>query len=222
VRAQTTIITREPVEQRTVITREPAAVEQRTVVTTRPLELSPVQRQTIYRTITPISDFIQLEPRPGAPATEKTEVWVAFDDDNVYVSVRASESQPERMVANEMRRDSNRVWQNENFAVGFDTFFDRRNSVNFQFTPIGGRMDGQNTNEGQYNGDWNPVWDFSVRKVEGGWTGEAAVPFKSLRYRQGREQVWGIQFRRINRWKAGGEGVRAKKTNAGIGGHLSA
>ena len=168
---------------------------------TAPLRIDGQLDEALYRTITPISDFVQLEPRPGAAATEKTEVWVAFDDDNVYVGVRASESHPERMVANEMRRDAAGVSQNENFAVAFDTFFDRRNSVNFQFNPVGGRMDGQNTNEGRYNGDWNPVWEFAVRKVDGGWTGEAAVPFKSLRYRPDRAQVWGIQFRRVNRWK---------------------
>ena len=173
----------------------------RAVRLTAPLRIDGQLDEAIYRTLTPTSDFIQLEPQPGAPATEKTEVWVAFDDDNVYVGVRASESQPERMVVNEMRRDSSNVLQNENFAFALDTFYDRRNSVAFQFNPIGGRMDGQSTNEGNYNGDFNPVWDFAVRRVPGGWTGEAAVPFKSLRYRPGREQVWGIQFRRINRWK---------------------
>jgi hypothetical protein len=166
-----------------------------------PLRIDGQLDEELYRTVVPASDFIQLEPAPGAPATEKTEVWVAFDADNVYVSVRAWESQPERMVVNDMRRDGASVWQNENFAFALDTFYDRRNSVNFQFNPIGGRMDGQNTNEGQYNGDWNPVWDFAVRRVEGGWTGEAAVPFKSLRYRAGQSQLWGIQLRRINRWK---------------------
>ena len=55
----------------------------------------------------------------------------------------------------------------------------------FQFNPIGGRMDAQVTNESQYNGDWNPVWNVAVGRFDGGWTAEAAVPFKSLRYRPG-------------------------------------
>ena len=86
-----------------------------------PLRLDGGLDEDIYRTVTPISDFIQAEPAPGAPATEKTEVWMSFDDDNVYVSVRAFESQPERMVVNEMRRDSNNIVQNENFLFAFDT-----------------------------------------------------------------------------------------------------
>jgi hypothetical protein len=166
-----------------------------------PLRVDGQLDEAIYRSITPITDFIQVEPGQGTPATEKTEVWIAFDSDNVYVAVRASESQPERMIVNEMRRDSNQIWQNEHFGVAFDTFYDRRNSMNFYLNPIGGRADGQVTNEGQYNGDWNPVWAFKVRRSANGWTGEMAIPFKSMRYRAGRSQIWGVQMRRTNRWK---------------------
>jgi hypothetical protein len=173
----------------------------RAVRLANPLRVDGSLDEDVYRTITPISDFVQTEPRPGAPATERTDVWISFDDDNIYVAVRASESQPERMIVNEMRRDSSTIFQNENFQFSFDTFFDRRNSVAFQFNPIGGRMDGQVSNEGSYNGDWNPLWRLQVRRNDTGWTAEAAVPFKSLRYKQGAAQIWGFQARRINRWK---------------------
>ncbi len=150
---------------------------------------------------TPITSFVQNEPNWGAEATERTEVWISFDRDNVYVSVRAWESEPERMIANEMRRDSNNILENENFAFSFDPYYDRRNGVILQFNPLGGRMDGQVTNESQYNGDWNPVWRVVVARFDGGWTGEAIVPFRSLRYRSGPAQLWGFNARRINRWK---------------------
>ena len=166
-----------------------------------PLRLDGSLDESIYATLPPITDFIQTEPRSGEPSTERTEVWVTFDGQNIYVSVRASESQPDRMVVNEMRRDSTNIFQNENFQFSFDTFLDRRNSVAFQFNPIGGRMDGQVSNETDYNGDWNPLWRLEVRRTENGWTAEAAVPFKSLRYRPGTAQIWGFQARRINRWK---------------------
>ena len=167
-----------------------------------PLRVDGLLDEAIYSTVRPATDFVQAEPRPGLAASEKTEVWISFDTENVYLSVRAGETQPDRMVLNEMRRDSTITWQNENFGWGLDTFYDRRNGYMFQFTPIGGWADGQVTNEGQYNGDWNPIWSFQVRRLEdGSWTGEAMIPFKSLRYRPGRQQVWGIQLRRINRWK---------------------
>ena len=166
-----------------------------------PLQVDGRLDEAFYATVGPVAGFVQNEPFPGEPATERTEVWVSFDDDNLYVSVRAWESEPERMVVNEMRRDSANLLQNENFAFMLDTFNDGRNSVVFQFNPSGGRMDGQVTNESQVNNDWNPVWELSTALFDGGWTAEAAVPFRSLRYRPGSEQTWGFNARRINRWK---------------------
>ncbi|MBI4264386.1 MAG: carbohydrate binding family 9 domain-containing protein [Acidobacteria bacterium] len=166
-----------------------------------PLRVDGLLDEALYTSVRPASDFVQAEPRSGEPGTEKTEIWISFDDRNVYVSVRAEESQPERMVLNEMRRDSNQIFQNEGIGIAFDTFYDRRNSVNFSISPIGGRADGQVTNEGNYSGDWNPIWSFAVRRSATGWTGEMAIPFKSLRYQPGRAQIWGVQVRRNNRWK---------------------
>ena len=158
--------------------------------------------ESLYGSVTPVSDFIQVEPNDGAPATQKTELWVAFDQTNVYVSFRLWESQPDRMIVNEMRRDSTQnILQNEAVAFILDTYYDRRNGVLFHINAIGGRLDGQVTDERQYNSDWNPIWDYATGRFDGGWTLEAAVPFKSLRYRPGREQVWGLNARRINRWK---------------------
>ena len=69
--------------------------------------------EAIYSIVQPASGFIQMEPQAGQPATEKTDVWVLFDNDNLYVSFRAWESQPSRMIANEMRRDSNNIRQGD-------------------------------------------------------------------------------------------------------------
>jgi hypothetical protein len=72
---------------------------------------------------------------------------------------------------------------------------------NLGVAPNGGRYEGQITNERQYNGDWNPIWNVAVARFDNGWTVETAIPFKSLRYRPGRDQIWGFQARRINAWK---------------------
>ena len=173
----------------------------RAVRVTEPMRVDGRLDEAIYTSVEPMSDFVQNDPAFGQPATERTDVWISFDTDNVYVTVRAFESQPERMIVNEMRRDSNAIAQNESFAFMLDTFYDRRNGVVFNINPIGGRMDGQITNEGNYNGDWNPVWDLAVGRFEGGWVAEAAVPFKSLRFTTGSSPLWGFNARRINRWK---------------------
>jgi hypothetical protein len=167
-----------------------------------PLRLDGVLDEALYSSEAPITGFLQTEPDEGQPATERTDVWVSFDRDHVYVSFRSFESDVSRLVANEMRRDSNAIWQgNDLIGFMFDTFHDRRNAVLFTANAIGGRQDGQVTNERQWNGDWNPVWEVETGWFEGGWTVEAAIPFKSLRYRPGAEQIWGFNAMRVNRWK---------------------
>ena len=156
--------------------------------------------ERVYQDVAPASGFIQVEPLEGAPATEETEVWVLFDRDNLYVSGRCWDSAPEsEWVANEMRRDG--MGQGEYLGILLDTFYDRRNAVEFVVNPLGGRMDGQITNERGWNGDWNPVWDVRVGRFEGGWTFEAEIPFKSLRYRPGSTQIWGFNVERRVAWK---------------------
>ena len=62
-------------------------------------------------------------------------------------------------------------------------------------------MDGQITDERSYNLDWNPIWEVRTGRFENGWTFEAAIPFKSLRYRPGPAQVWDLNIQRSVRWK---------------------
>jgi hypothetical protein len=100
-----------------------------------------------------------------------------------------------------MRRDTNQLRQNDTFGVVFDTYYDRRNGVMFYTNPLGALAEFQITNEGNPNSDWNPVWDVRTGRFDGGWTVEMEIPFKSLRYRPGREQVWGLQLRRAIRRK---------------------
>ncbi len=159
-------------------------------------------RETIYEQIPPVSGFVQQLPLEGAPATERTEVWVFFDDENIYVTARCWDSAPEdQWIADEMQRDGFQLINNDWFSVGFDTFYDRRNGLAFLVNPIGGFFDYEISDEGSPNNDWNPVWDLRTGRFEGGWTVEMQMPFKSLRFQQGRSQLWGIQFGRRMRRK---------------------
>jgi hypothetical protein len=169
---------------------------------TEPLKLDGVLNETIYQTVPSIGGFMQQTPNEGAPATERTEAWVFYDGQNTYVSARLWASVPEsQWIANEMQRDSFQVIFNDNFIFVFDTFYDRRNGVAFMVNPIGGIFDYQITDEGNPNNDWNPVWDVRTGRFEGGWTVEAQVPFKSLRFPSDASQVWGLQLGRRIRWK---------------------
>ena len=166
------------------------------------IRLDGVLDEGVYETVSPITGFIQQVPDIGAPATERTEAWIMFDDTNVYVSARVWDSAPEsQWVANEMRRDTSQLRQNDTFTAFFDTFYDRRNGFNFYTNPLGARADQQFTNEGNPNSDWNPVWDVRTGRFAGGWTVEMEIPFKTLRYRSEPPHIWGIQLRRAIRRK---------------------
>ncbi len=168
----------------------------------RPLTLDGQLDEEVYHSTLSVSDFIQQVPREGAPATERTESWVLFDGNTLYVSARCWDTAPpERWVANELRRDTNQLRQNDAFGVILDTFYDRRNGYLFYTNPLGARADQAVTDEGNLNPDWNPVWNVRTGRFDGGWTVEMAIPFKSLRYRSGVGQVWGINIRRVIRRK---------------------
>ena len=168
---------------------------------TEPLEFDGRLDDAIYERVPGVSGFIQALPLEGEPATEDTEVWVFFDDEAVYVAGRNWDSQPDRMVATEMRRDNFGIFNNENLAVILDTFYDRRNAFFFYLNPIGGFFDGLIVDERSVNRDWTAVWDSRAARFENGWTMEMRIPFKTLRYVRGGPQVWGINFRRVVRWK---------------------
>ena len=169
----------------------------RAVRVNEPISIDGVIEEPFYRNTRSISEFVQTVPENNGQPTQRTEAWIGFDDDNVYVSAKIYDTEgPDGWIANEMRRDSNQLRLNDNFGVWFDTFHDRRNSYGFYGNAIGGSSDFQTTNEGNPNRDWNPIYDLRTALFDGGWSIEMAIPFKSIRYRPGREQVWGIQMRR--------------------------
>jgi hypothetical protein len=156
--------------------------------------------EAVYATVEAISDFIQQEPDEGAPATEKTEAWILFDDANLYIAARCWDSHPDRAVANELRRDNGNILGNENFTFVIDTLHDRRNGYLFQTNPLGALRDMTVTDD-QQNSAWNGIWFVETGRFEHGWTMEVAIPFKTLRYRGSGAQEWGINLRRLVKWK---------------------
>ena len=192
----------EPAAPEVVVRDAEGRATVRAVRVSEPLRIDGALDEALYRDVRSISDFIQVEPSAGQAATERTETWVAFDNDYVYVSFKVWDTRMDTLIATEMRRDSTNSWQgNDLVSFIFDTFYDRRTSFTFTMNPLGGRSDGTMINDRQYSSDWNPVWETQTGRFDGGWTVEAAVPFKSLRYRPGTAQVWGFNAMRVKRSK---------------------
>jgi len=186
------VITRDSAQQATV----------RAIKLAAPLTLDGVLDEAVYTTEAPFGGLIQVAPDAGAPASERSDIWITYDDRNIYLSCRCYDaSPPAEWIVNELRRDTGGLRNNEHIGVLFDTFYDRRSGFAFYTNPLGARADYSIVDEGASNTDWNPVWTSKTGRFNGGWTVEMAIPFKSLRYRAGLDQVWGMQIRRSVRHK---------------------
>ena len=182
-----------------------------------PLHLDGKLDEEIYQTAPPITKFVQQLPNSGQPPTDRSEAWILFDDTNVYVACRCWMEFPDRIVANDMRRDNNNITSQDHFGVGFDTMYDGRNGYQFSVSPVGGMRDGLITDEKFYQ-DWNGVWDARAARFEGGWITEMAIPFKTLRYAPGREQKWHVAFRRHSAVKDEWTNLTPLNPNWGVSG----
>ncbi|MHB1223342.1 MAG: carbohydrate binding family 9 domain-containing protein [Gemmatimonadaceae bacterium] len=154
----------------------------------------------VWRDAEPSSDFVQSEPQEGEPASERTVVQVAYDDDALYVAAYLHDASPDALIVNDIRKDF-REDDQDSFEVLLDTFGDRRNGYVFITNPEGARSDRQVANEGrEINTSWDAMWEVRTRRVADGWTVEMAIPFRAIRFDPSAGDSWGINFsRRIRR-----------------------
>ncbi|MDQ1265341.1 MAG: hypothetical protein QG635_491 [Bacteroidota bacterium] len=148
-----------------------------------------------------ITNFTQREQDEGAKPTERTEVAAVYTRDALYFGIWCFDSQPDELSAKNMKRDFI-YWEEDNFEILLDTFWDKRNGYVFVINPNGARSDVQITDEGKgFCMDWNGVWDAAVENNEQGWFAEIKIPFSSLKYIDNDTQTWGINFERNIRRK---------------------
>jgi hypothetical protein len=119
------------------------------------------------------------------------------------VSVRVWYARPNTIVANELRRDAPSIWAtNDNIGIVLDTLNDRRSGYYVNTNALGAIRDVQLADEDRnVNFQFDMVWDVKSRRFRDGWTTETAIPFKSLHYQAGRQQVWGLNIQRVDRGK---------------------
>ena len=178
-----------------------------TKTTERP-RIDGVLDEAAWSTAQVVDTFIQQEPQEGQPATDRTEVRVLYDTGRLYIGVRAFSSLA--VTATEMRRDADRLFDEDNFQVILDTFHDSRNGYMFVTTPLGAKLEQQIFDEGEGGGrggtaninrNWDGVWDAAAKIVENGWSAEIEIPFSTVRFVPSDAQVWGVNFQRHTRRK---------------------
>ena len=145
------------------------------------------------------TEFIQREPDEGQSISERTEVRVLYDTDNIYFGVVATDSQAGRVIISELKKDFT-VETGDSIQIVLDTFHDERNAYEFIVNAAGAKWDAQIANEGRdVNQSWDGVWFVKTRIGDDGWTAEIAIPFRTLKFPRAPVQTWGMNFQRTIR-----------------------
>jgi hypothetical protein len=146
----------------------------------------------------PAADFIQQDPQNGRPATEPTEVRVAYNKDVLYIGVTAFDSEPEKWLGYQRRRDEG-LGGDDRFMWVIDTFLDGQTGYFFEMNPSGLMADALMGTNGQ-NREWDGIWNARHYRSNIGWNLEIAIPFRTLNFNPNND-TWGINFQRTVRRK---------------------
>ena len=154
-----------------------------------------------WRDAPAITRLTQSSPFEGQAPSESTAVWLAYDDEALYIAARCWDSQPDSIVASLVRRD---LWvPSDRIVVYLDPFRDLRSGYFFSVSAAGVLWDGTLFNDMGSDDSWDGVWQGRARRDGGtqaepgsGYTCEMRIPFSQLRFRPGKDQVWGFNFRR--------------------------
>ena len=154
-----------------------------------------------WNKIKPTSDFLVQVPIEGDEPSEKSEIRVAYDQNNLYIAVQFFDSEPDQIKAYQKKRDS-RLVTDDRFQWILDTYLDGRNAYYFAINPNGVMQDGLIvTGQGsRLSLDWDGIWRVWTHIQVEGWSAEIIIPFKTLNFDPNSDK-WGINFKRTIRRK---------------------
>lgn len=140
------------------------------------------------------TDFVQIRPDEGDPATERSEVRILAADDALYVAFRAFDADPGAIEGQLTRRDQ------ESFSdwvhIAIDSYHDKRTAFQFGVNPRGVKQDVYRYDDTRRDSDWDAVWEVETTIDDQGWTAEFRIPYSQLRFPRADEQTWGLQLTR--------------------------
>lgn len=142
------------------------------------------------------SNFFMVLPMDTSHAKVKTEIHMTYDDENLYILAICYLLKPGPYMIESLRRDFT-FGKNDNFIFFLDPFDDRTNGFTFGANAAGAQWDGTLFNGGTADLSWDNKWTSAVKNYTDKWVFEAAIPFKSIRYKKG-ITTWGINFSRLD------------------------
>lgn len=157
--------------------------------------IDPVEWQDATR----LDEFIQFEPFNGTPATQPTLVYLLYNNTHIFIGVHAHDDDPAQITARLTRRDDD-LKNDDSIWIFLDTFFDHRTCYFFAVNPLGTQLDGRIRDNGRVEDKtWDTAWASAAKIHSDGWTAEFAVPLRSITFRKGKDQSWGLNVGRTRR-----------------------
>lgn len=141
-----------------------------------------------------ITDFTQKDPFEGKPATERSEVWISYDEFNIYISGKFYDAHPDSIDATLMRRDN--VVESDWLWIYLDPYNDDRTGNYFAVNAAGSICDGTLFNDSWDDDSWDGIWESKTKINNDSWTVEVKIPFSQLRFKESPKMTWGINLNR--------------------------
>jgi hypothetical protein len=156
--------------------------------------------EAFWADIDPITGFLQREPVDGAPATERTEVRIAYTPRALYFGMTMYDRSPGQILGNILQRGG---WidKDDNIRIAIDTYLDRRNAYMFEIGALGAQDDALITDESVEDWNWDGIYTTEARITDDGWVLEVEIPFTTIRFDDTDAPVMGIAFFRSIRRK---------------------
>lgn len=180
---------------RPAIRHEFAVPAVRATERTSPIAIDGRLDEAAWRAATPVTEFTQVDPDEGRPASERTEVRFLFDGSALYVGARMYDSKGRAGVkTNLVRRDDD--FNSDMFEVVLDGYHDHLSRAFFDVNPSGSKADYIGIGNSCCDSGWDPVWEAATRIDDDGWTAEMRIPLSQLRFSVDND-TWGLQIRRF-------------------------
>jgi hypothetical protein len=150
--------------------------------------------EPIWQKTEAVTGFVQYEPYEGAEPSFATNLYILYDEEALYLGFDLQDTWPDSITQTVRKRDD--VGRSDRVYINLDTFRDRRNGYYFGVTAAGVQTDGTISNENDFDGTWDGVWQSAVTVHDSGWSAEMRIPFRIMRHGGEIPGGWGVNFTR--------------------------
>ena len=139
-------------------------------------------------------DFIQRIPNEGKEPSQQTAFKILYDHNNLYIAIRAYDTEPDKIARHMCRRD---YFDGDWVEVNIDSYHDLRTAFSFTVNAAGVKGDEAITKNGDnWDSSWDPIWFVKTSCDPEGWIAEIRIPYSQLRFAEKEEHIWGLQVQR--------------------------